>query len=204
MKYKITPIIVYLLVAFSASAQTKVVGECSIQFDIEQLQNQDWQKLGQKMIQVKGNQCKTTLITPKLVQSIVFSSQEDSAYLLKEIGDNKFLQRIPFPPKSLPTLVNMKKLISDSVINIAGYTCNELQLTFSDESVYDIVYTPMIIPTIPYFEMAFKDIPGLVLSYSITTKKGVSIRYKATQVDLSPITLNQFEINKNEYQILDK
>jgi hypothetical protein len=204
MKYKITPIIVYLLVAFSASAQTKVVGECSIQFDIEQLQNQDWQKLGQKIIQVKGNQCKTTLITPKLVQSIVFSSQEDSAYLLKEIGDNKFLQRIPFPPKSLPTLVNMKKRISDSVINIAGYTCNELQLTFSDESVYDIVYTPMIIPTIPYFEMAFKDIPGLVLSYSITTKKGVSIRYKATQVDLSPITLNQFEINKNEYQILDK
>ena len=192
------------MVAFSASAQTKVVGECSIQFDIEQLQNQVWQKLGQKMIQVKGNQCKTTLITPKLVQSIVFSSQEDSAYLLKEIGDNKFLQRIPFPPKSLPTLVNMKKLISDSVINIAGYTCNELQLTFSDESVYDIVYTPMIIPTIPYFEMAFKDIPGLVLSYSITTKKGVPIRYKATQVDLSPITLNQFEINKNEYQILDK
>jgi hypothetical protein len=98
----------------------------------------------------------------------------------------------------------MKKLISDSVINIAGYPCNQLQLTFSDESEYDILYTPMIVPTIPYFEMAFKDIPGLVLSYSITTKKGVSIRYKATQVDLSPITLNQFEINKNDYQILDK
>ena len=204
MKYKITPIIVYLLVAFSASAQTKVVGECSIQFDIDQLQNQDWQKLGQKNVQVKGNQCKTTLITPKLVQSLVFSSQEDSAYILKEIGDSKFLQRVPFPPKSLPTLVNMKKMTSDSVINIAGYTCNGLQLTFSDESVYDIFYTPLIVPTISYFEMAFKDIPGLVLSYSITTKKGVSIRYKATQVDLSPITLNQFEINKNEYQILEK
>jgi hypothetical protein len=204
MKYKITPIIVYLLVAFSASAQTKVVGECSIQFDIDQLQNQDWQKLGQKIIQVKGNQCKTTLITPKLVQSLVFSSQEDSAYILKEIGDSKFLQRVPFPPKSLPSLVNMKKMTSDSVINIAGYTCNGLQLTFSDESVYDIFYTPLIVPTISYFEMAFKDIPGLVLSYSIITKKGVTIRYKATQVDLSPITLNQFEINRNDYQILEK
>jgi len=62
-------------------------------------------------------------------------------------------------------------LISDSVINIVGYPCNQLQLTFSDESEYDILYTPMIVPTIPYFEMAFKDIPGLVLSYSITTKK---------------------------------
>jgi hypothetical protein len=69
--------------------------------------------------------------------------------------------------------------------------------------VYDVLYTTAIIPTIPYFEMAFKDIPGLVLSYSITTQKGVSVRYKATQVDLSPITLNQFEFNKNEYQIID-
>ena len=51
--------------------------------------------------------------------------------------------------------------------------------------------------------MAFKDIPGLVLFYSITTKKGVPVRYQATNVDLSPITLNQFEFNKNEYQIID-
>jgi hypothetical protein len=51
--------------------------------------------------------------------------------------------------------------------------------------------------------MAFKDIPGLVLSYSITTKKGVSVRYNASNVDLSPITMNQFEFNKNEYQIID-
>jgi hypothetical protein len=52
--------------------------------------------------------------------------------------------------------------------------------------------------------MAFKDIPGLVLSYSITTSKGASIRYTATQVDLSPITLNQFEFNRNDYQIIEK
>jgi hypothetical protein len=69
--------------------------------------------------------------------------------------------------------------------------------------VYDVLYTTAITPTIPYFEMAFKDIPGLVLSYSITTKKGVSVRYNASNVDLSPITLNQFEFNKNEYQIID-
>jgi predicted transcriptional regulator len=94
MKYKITPIIVYLLVAFASNAQTKVVGECSVHFVIEQLQNQSWQTLGQKIVQVKGNQCKTTLVTPKLQQSIIFSSQEDSAIVLKEIGESKFFQKI--------------------------------------------------------------------------------------------------------------
>jgi len=191
------------LVAFSANAQTKVVGECSIQFVIEQFQNQTWQTLGLKTVQVKGNQCKTTLNTPKLQQSVIFSSQEDSAVILKEVGENKFFQKINFPQKNLPVLVTMKKMNTDSVIQIAGYTCNAIQLVFSDETVYDVLYTNAIIPTIPYFEMAFKDIPGLVLSYSITTKKGVSVRYKATMVDLSPITLNQFEFNINDYQIIE-
>lgn len=191
------------MVAFVAHAQTKVIGECTVQFEIQQLQNQSWQHLGQKNIQVKGNQCKTTLITPKLQQSVIFSSQEDSAVVLKEIGESKFFQKIAFPPKNMPVLVTMKKVNTDSVVQIAGYPCFALQLVFSDETVYDVLYTSAIVPTIPYFEMAFKDIPGLVLSYSITTKKGVPVRYVATQVDLSPITLNQFEFNKKEYQIIE-
>lgn len=191
------------MVAFAAHAQTKVIGECTVQFEIQQLQNQSWQHLGQKNIQVKGNQCKTTLITPKLQQSVIFSSQEDSAVVLKEIGESKFFQKIAFPPKNMPVLVTMKKVNTDSVVQIAGYPCFALQLVFSDETVYDVLYTSAIVPTIPYFEMAFKDIPGLVLSYSITTKKGVPVRYVATQVDLSPITLNQFEFNKKEYQIIE-
>lgn len=204
MKYKITPIIVYLLVAFTSHAQTKVVGECSVQFNIEQYQNQQWQSLGQKSVFIKGSQCKTILTTPKLLQTLVFSSLQDSAVLMKEIGDSKFLQHINFPPKTLPTLVTMKKLYADSVLMIAGYTCNALQLVFSDRTTYEVFYTTAIIPTIPYFEIAFKDIPGLVLAYSITTNKGVPIKYTATQVDLSPITLNQFEFNSNDYQIIDK
>lgn len=192
------------MIAFSSQAQTKVVGECSVQFDIEQFQSQTWQHIGQKKIYIKGSQCKTTLTTPKLVQTLIFTSLQDTAILLKEIGDSKFLQHINFPPKTIPTLVTMKKLYADSAIIIAGYNCNALQLVFSDQTTYELFYTTSIIPTIPYFEMAFKDIPGLVLFYSITTNKGVPVRYTAKQVDLSPITLNQFEFNSKDYQIIDQ
>jgi hypothetical protein len=50
------------------------------------------------------------------------------------------------------------------------------------------------------YEHAFKEIPGLVLNYQLTTKEGNRILYSATKVDLSPITLNVFEVNKNNYQ----
>jgi hypothetical protein len=46
-------------------------------------------------------------------------------------------------------------------------------------------------------------VQGLVLSYSIVNKNNPVIKYIATLLDLSPITLNQFQINKSEFQILD-
>ena len=57
--------------------------------------------------------------------------------------------------------------------------------------------------TVNAFEAAFKDIPGLVLAYTIIPQKGNSIQYHATSIDLSPISLNQFNVNKDQYQIID-
>jgi hypothetical protein len=53
------------------------------------------------------------------------------------------------------------------------------------------------------FEIAFKDIPGLVFSYTIIPSKGNVIKYQATNIDLSPISLSQFNINKELYQMID-
>ena len=64
----------------------------------------------------------------------------------------------------------------------------------------EVAYTTVIQPTVSVYEQAFKEIPGLVLAYQLNTKSGNQILYKATKVDLSPITLNVFEVNKEEYQ----
>jgi hypothetical protein len=50
------------------------------------------------------------------------------------------------------------------------------------------------------YEQAFKEIPGLVMRYQLTTKEGNTILYNANKIDLSPITLNVFEVNKSNYQ----
>ena len=203
--YKITPLIIYLFFAVTLSAQTKVVGECSVLFNIEQLQAGSWQSLGQKKVQIKGSQCKTVLTSPKLQQTLIFNLQQDSALILKDIGGSHFLQQILFPPNNQPSLVSMKPVLLDSASNssMLGYACKRIQVDFSDGAIYDIIYTPEIIPTVPYFELAFKEVPGLVLSYTITSKNGAIVRYTASQVDLSPITLSQFEVNTANYEVID-
>ena len=36
----------------------------------------------------------------------------------------------------------------------------------------EVTYTTAILPTVTVYEQAFKEIPGLVLNYQLTTKEG--------------------------------
>ena len=198
---RLPPLIVcfFSFVALQLQAQTKVVGECAITYDIHQVSKTgDTSFLGQKYIFIKGNSCKTVLKTPQLTQTFLFNTQQDTAIILKEIGLNKMLQYILYNSINPVNLVSSKKNVFTS--NILNYPCASITLTWADGNTMDVIYTTDILPTITVYEQAFKEIPGLVLSYQLTTKEGNRILYSAIKVDLSPITLNVFEVNKNNYQ----
>jgi hypothetical protein len=180
-------------------AQTKIVGECAITYDIHQISKTgDTILLGQKQIFIKGNSCKTILKTPQLTQTLIFNTQQDTAIILKEIGLNKMLQYILYTSINPVNLVSAKK--NSFISTILNYPCASITLTWADGNTMEVVYTTDILPTVTVYEQAFKVIPGLVLNYQLTTKDGNRILYSATKVDLSPITLNVFEVNKNKYQ----
>ncbi len=202
--HRLSPLIVcfFSLFVFKLNAQTKVVGECTISYDIQKITSTgDTTSIGQKIVFIKGNSCKTILKTSEFIQTLIFNTQQDSAIILKEIGMNKLLQYIPYDPLNSAGLVASKK--TDSISTILDYPCESINLTWADGTSMEVVYTASIIPTVTVYEQAFKEIPGLVLSYLITSKKGERILYKATKIDLSPITLNVFEINKTQYQIIN-
>jgi hypothetical protein len=198
---RLSPLIVCFLicVVFQSQAQTKVVGECAIIYDIQQIAiNGDTSLLGQKEIFIKGNSCKTILKTPQLTQTLIFNTQQDSAIILKEIGLNHFLQYIQYGSINPVNLVSSKKNGVNSTL--LSYPCESITLSWADGTSMEVTYTTVIIPTVTVYEKAFKEIPGLVLQYQLTTKEGNKILYTATKVDLSPITLNVFEVNKANYQ----
>ncbi|MEN9391625.1 MAG: hypothetical protein RL017_923 [Pseudomonadota bacterium] len=204
MKYNITPLIVCLFISTYCLGQTKVIGECSLQFSITQQKEGLWTALGSKKIFIKGSQCKTIFNSPYLQQTLIFNLQEDSALVLKEIGQSKFLQTIKYPPLKGMDLISMKAIHPDSTIIIKGYLCKELEMQWADGSVYEVIYTTEIIPTVPNYELAFKEVPGLVMAYTVKSPNGVIVKYELNQIDLNPITLSQFEVNKSIYQIIEK
>lgn len=191
-----------MFLSTNAHSQAKVLGECTVQFNIQQQQKNEWVDIGVKKVWIKGNQCKTVLTTPQLLQTLIFNLQEDKAIVTKEMGNNKYLQEITYPPTTFATLISMKEITTDTA-NILGYHCKKVKLEWSDGIVYEVYYTPELIPSVTTFEMAFKEVQGLVLGYSIMKKDDAMIKYTASFLDLSPITLNQFQINKANFQILD-
>ena len=198
---RLSPLIVCFLscLVFQSYAQTKVVGECAVTYDIHQISKTgDTSLIGQKQIFIKGNSCKTILKTPQLTQTLIFNTQQDTAIILKEIGLNKLLQYILYTSINPVNLVAAKK--NDAISNILNYPCASITLSWANGTSMEVTYTTAILPTVTVYEQAFKEIPGLVLNYQLTTKEGNRILYSATKVDLSPITLNVFEVNKNNYQ----
>ena len=203
MKQSLTPLITFcLLFSFlSLKAQSKIVGECSLLFEITNDANND--TIGTKHVYIKGEQCKTVLETPLLKQDLFFDLQQTKATITKDIGNSHFLQIINYPPASLPNLISMKESFPDSTFQILGYNCKNVDLVWSDGVVYQIWYTSEIATTVNTFELAFKEVPGLVLSYKIIPTKGNTYNYRATKIDLSPIPLSQFNVNADQYQVID-
>ena len=198
---RLPPIIVCFLscAVFQLQAQTKVVGECAITYDIHQISMKgDTSLVGQKQIFIKGNSCKTILKTPAFTQTLIFNTQQDTAIILKEIGMNKFLQYILYASMQPVNLVASKKNANTSTL--LDYPCETITLSWADGNSMEVTYTNLFIPTVTVYEQAFKEIPGLVMRYQLTTKEGNKILYNANKIDLSPITLKVFEVNKSNYQ----
>lgn len=182
-------------------AQTKIVGECSLEFVILKKNTND--TIGYKVVLVKGDQCKTVLLTPQLSQALYFNIQQTTARITKDIGTSHFLQLINYPPQNQPNLISMKEVATDSLVEILGYKCKNVEMKWSDGITYQIWYTPEINATVNTYELAFKDVPGLVLAYNIIPIEGNAIQYQAIKIDLSPIATSQFYINQDLYQIID-
>jgi hypothetical protein len=190
-----------LLSFLTIKAQTKNIGECTLQYHIIQMDNAD--TIGVKWVYVKGDQCKTTIHTSQLVQSLYFNTQSKTATITKDIGESHFIQEVLYPPIEQPTLVSMKELPSDTLVQFLGYTCKQVELKWSDGVIYQIWYTPEIMTTVSSFEIAFKEVGGLVLCYNVIPVAGNTIQYKASSIDFSPIALSQFIINKDQFQIIE-
>ncbi|MFN3299709.1 MAG: hypothetical protein ACK41Z_05910, partial [Sediminibacterium sp.] len=100
MRYLLNMVFCCCLVS-SASAQTRVVAECTVNYAItvnneSQIDKDAVSLLKQsgKTVYIKGNNSRSDLISPSFTQSLIYNKANGNAVILREIGANKFLTKI--------------------------------------------------------------------------------------------------------------
>lgn len=152
---------------------------------------------------LKGPTSRTDLETSLGKQSTIIHGKTGSVTLLKEYGPQHYLIQL----NSMQwELVNEKfedsrlELLSDTTF-ILGYLCRKAQVTLKDGTVYSVWYTPLLLPTYREFQQIGKTLPGLLMEYH-TVSGGVSIHYRITHINFSPVPQAVFDIPTTGYRIL--
>jgi len=194
-----------------AIAQQRVVAECTVQFKIifeDQKTDKDVQnavQLSNKIVYIKGNDCRIDLMSPSLNQSIIYEKLNGSAVVLREFGNNKFMTKLS-PEKWTAANKQYNEMtisLMDETKTILGYDCKKAKISLKDGSVYIIFYATSITPSVKEFEYPFRDIPGFVLEYQIKEVGETIVNYKAVKINLSPVHASKFDIPTSGYRILN-
>ncbi|MDE3143655.1 MAG: hypothetical protein KGL19_05840 [Bacteroidota bacterium] len=193
------------------SAQQRIVAECTIIYSIAtDSSNIDKDlieslKESSKIVYIKGNNSRVDLISPAYIQSTFFDKTDGNAIVLREFGNNKFMTKL-----DNEAWEKQNKKFDGLIINtsadtktILGYECKKAALQLKDGSMYNLFFATSIAPSVKEYEYEFKNVPGLVLEYDVSDKNGKKIHFTATKINLSPVSSSRFDIQLNQYRMMD-
>lgn len=211
MKYLILSAAGLLLVITAATAQQRVVAECTVSFSItveDSVQDNDVAeslRSSTKTVYIKANNSRADLVSPAFRQSLIYDKGTASAVILREFGNNKLMTKLDKAKWMAANAMyeGMTIAYSNETKTILGYECRKAVLQLKDGTAYTLYYATNIVPSVKEFQYQFKDIPGFVLEYESTESSKKRIKYTATKMNTSPVPVSKFEIPTSGYRLLD-
>ena len=199
----------FLAVFFStAVAAQRIVAECTVDYRVNP--DSSWTDNGSvafngiKRVFIKGNDMRTDMESAGFLQSLIYDKSNQQATVLRVIGTNKFITKLAGDAwqQEIKKYDSIQVTFLNAYKTIIGYDCKSLLLTLKDGIEYTIFYTTTIAPSVREFELAFRDVPGFVLEYTIR-QGGKRVRYTASRISFSPVPASRFDVPTGGYRILN-
>ncbi len=193
-----------LIVIAQINAQQRTVAECVVNYAVVSDSNAEMSKTI-KVVYIKGNDCRTDIISPSFTQTIFYDKTTGNAVVLREFGNNKVMTKL-----SKTQWIEKNKKFDGAAVtmvgdtkNILGYECKKAIIQTSDGNSITVFYATAITPSVKEFEYQFKDIPGFVLEYEEVKDGNKRIKYVATKINLSPVQISKFDVPSAGYRLLN-
>jgi GLPGLI family protein len=193
-----------LLIVFAQiKAQQRTVAECVVNYTVVADSNTDMNHTT-KVVYIKGNDCRTDVISPSFSQTIFYDKTTGNAVVLREFGNNKVMTKL-----SKTQWIETNKKFDGATVtmvgdtkNILGYECKKAIIQTNDGNSITVFFATAITPSVKEFEYQFKDIPGFVLEYEVQ-EGNKRIKYVATKINLSPVQISKFDVPSSGYRLLN-
>ncbi len=205
---KVVASILFCFLAFHvASAQQRIVAECTVVYKVESHDASDgsMRQKATKTVYIKSNNARIDLVAPAYAQSTIYNKSTGMATVLRSFGEDKYMTSLnakQWRKLNMPLDSMQIQLTTDS-ISVLDYSCKKALLQLKNGTTVTVYYTTAIIPSVRDYEYMFKDIPGFVLGYEMVDDLGLKTIFRATQINLyNPVAASKFDIPAKGYRIL--
>lgn len=206
-------IVLIFLCFYGVSAQNaKIISDCTVWFDvsIEDDAKADAQIIksmsgATKVVYIKGSKSRSDLITPGFKQTTLTDAKSDTAVILRELGNTKYISYLYGSKRRDQTKKYAGIQFNDTgeKKTILGFDCGKVVAKLADGSTYNVFYTTSITPSNNQYEYQFRDLPGFVLEYEAESTDGkTKIKYSASKITLLPVPVAMFDLPKSGYRVL--
>jgi GLPGLI family protein len=203
----VTSILVCFLAFHVATAQQRIVAECTVVYKVESQDNAtaSMRQKATKTVYIKSNNARIDLVAPAYAQSTIYNKSTGVATVLRSFGEDKYMTSLnakQWRNLNMP-LDSIQIQFTNDSISVLDYSCKMALLQLKNGTTIKVYYTTAIIPSVRDYEYMFKDITGFVLGYEMVDDLGVKTIFRATQINLyNPVAASKFDIPTKGYRII--
>ena len=209
MKYRFWSLCLFLVIAFSATAQKKFT-EGSISYDVvittgsDKPKNADFLDGTTVVNYIKADKSRTEMVSPLGTLTTVYDGSKNAIVILKDIGEQKYM--ITLTPNDWKDANKKYDGISftyeDGEKTILDYKCKKAVARLQDGTSYTVWYTPDLIPENKNFQYETRSLPGLAMEYETINAKGEKTTYTVSKISFSPVPASKFDLPKSGYRVM--
>lgn len=193
----------------AVDAQKKLT-EGTISYDImintgtDKPQNADFFDGATSAVYIKGNRCRTEMISSLGTQSTIIDNAKNSITILKEFGEQKYM--ISLTPDNWKDANKRYEGVvfsyeGNETKTIIGYACKKAVGKLKDGTTFVVWYTPELQSESNGCQYANKDLPGIAMQYE-TTLGNLKVTYTVSKISFSPVPSSKFDLPKSGFRIM--
>ncbi len=154
-------------------------------------------------VHLKGNNCRTDMVSSLGKEITIFNSKSDNAVILKEFSGQKLMITLTKDNWKVKSKLNnaLKFEVTAETKQIAGYNTRKAVANTADGKSLVVYFTPDLVPANRDYDATFSNLPGLPIEYEIESGKA-KFRYTLTKLSYEPVLVSQFDFPTSGYRVM--